>query len=53
MPPLLTFEAGEKYRLMNPRDFYGKPVSSGVVPEGGIVLPMKGEFAAFVLMKQP
>jgi len=53
VPPLLTFEAGEKYRLMNPRDFYGKPVSSGVVPEGGIVLPMKGEFAAFVLMKQP
>ena len=42
---------GDPYRLMNPRDVYGKPVVSGTFRGGSIRVPMQGEFAAFVLLK--
>jgi len=42
---------GEKFRLMNPRDFFGKPAHEGVCEGGKITVPMKGEFAAFVLLR--
>ena len=42
-----------RYRLLDPRDFYGKPAAEGEVKGASISVPMKGEFAAFVLLKQP
>ncbi len=44
---------GDKYRLMDPRDLYGKPVLEGTFTGKPIAVPLKGEFAAFVLMKEP
>jgi hypothetical protein len=41
---------GQKYRLMNPRDFFGRPVVSGTFDGGAIRVPVDGEFAAFVLL---
>jgi hypothetical protein len=43
---------GDAYRLMNPRDFFGKPVSEGTYAGGSISVPMAGEFAPFVLIKK-
>ena len=41
---------GDRFRLMNPRDFYGKPVIAGEY-SGPIDVPVEGEFAAFVLLR--
>jgi hypothetical protein len=46
-------KAGDGYRLMDPRDFYGKPVYSGVADGKPIRVPMSTEFAAYVLLKSP
>jgi RNA polymerase sigma factor (sigma-70 family) len=44
--------AGEPFRLMDPKDIHGKPVFSGKAGAGGrAVIPLKGEFAAFVVFK--
>lgn len=45
-------KAGDGFRLLNPRDFYGSPVLTGRVSGPKIKVPMDGEFAAFVLMKE-
>jgi hypothetical protein len=42
---------GDKYRLMNPKDFYGKPVYEGDCRGGTIQVPMSTEFAAFVVLR--
>ena len=42
---------GDRYRLMDPRKFYGEPVVQGTFDGTPISLPVKGEFAAFVLLK--
>jgi hypothetical protein len=42
---------GDRFRLLNPRDFFGKPVVEGVYDGKAIRVPMDGEFAAFVLLK--
>ena len=42
---------GETFRLMNPRDFYGKPVLNGTCSGATVTVPMTGEFAPFVLLK--
>jgi hypothetical protein len=44
---------GDAYRLMDPRDFYGKPLAEGVYNGRAVSVPVKGEFAAFVLLKRP
>ena len=44
---------GARYRLLNPRDFYGKPVAEGTADGKALRIPMDGEFAAFVLMRGP
>jgi hypothetical protein len=44
-------KVGEKYRLMNPRDFFGSPVQNGTCTSEQILVPVEGEFAAFVLLK--
>jgi hypothetical protein len=49
--PGAFLKAGERYRLLDPRDFYGKPVLSGTADGKPIKVPMTGEFAAFVLLK--
>jgi cephalosporin-C deacetylase-like acetyl esterase len=45
-------KAGEKYRLLDPRDLFGKPVLEGKTDGASVAVPMAGEFAAFVLMKE-
>jgi hypothetical protein len=44
-------KAGDSYRLLDPRHFFGKPVAEGVYHGGPIPAPVAGEFAAFVLVK--
>ena len=44
---------GEKYKLMDPKDFFGKPVYEGVCRRGKLAIPMKDQdFAAFVVLKE-
>jgi len=43
--------SGEAFRLMDPKDFFGKPVFEGKC-EGDVVrVPVKSEFAVFVVVK--
>ena len=42
---------GDKYRLLSPRDFYGKPMAEGTVEGTSIRVPAPGPFAAAVLIK--
>jgi hypothetical protein len=42
---------GDRFRLMNPRDFFGMPLMEGVYDGKKTVVPMTGEFAAFVILK--
>jgi hypothetical protein len=42
---------GTTYRLLNPRDFFGKPVLTGTYDGQPIRVPIGGEFAAFVLLR--
>jgi hypothetical protein len=42
---------GERFRLLDPRDFFGKPVLEGKYDGKPIRVPLKGEFAALVLQK--
>ena len=46
-------KVSDKYRLLSPREFYGKPVISGTFDGKPIRVPIDGEFAAFVLIKEP
>jgi hypothetical protein len=41
---------GQKFRLMNPRDLWGKPVLAGTAKGGTIDVPVKGELAVYVLL---
>jgi parallel beta helix pectate lyase-like protein len=43
---------GEAFRLMDSRDFFGKPVLSGTCSGATISVPMAGEFSALVLLKE-
>jgi len=51
--PKSFLKAGDRYRLMNPREFFGKPVASGTFDGQAIRVPVDGEFAAFVVLKEP
>lgn len=42
---------GDKFRLMNPREMFGRPVVAGTFDGTPIQAPVVGEFAAFVLLK--
>ena len=42
----------ERYRLMIPTNFYGTPYLSGTNNDGKITIPVKAEFAAFILMRE-
>jgi hypothetical protein len=42
---------GDRFRLMDPRDFFGRPVLTGRYNGRSMRVPVTGEFAAFVLLK--
>jgi hypothetical protein len=42
---------GDRLRIINPRDFYGKPVALAVYEGRPISVPVEGEFGAFVVLK--
>jgi hypothetical protein len=48
-----VLKGGDRYRLMDPRAFFGKPVLAGKYDGKPIRVPVAGEFAAFVLLKGP
>jgi hypothetical protein len=45
-------KSGDRFRLMNPRDFYGPPILTGKATGSTIKVPVDGEFAVFVVMKE-
>jgi hypothetical protein len=50
LQPATLLKPGDKYRLIDPREFYGKPVVAGTFEGKPIEVPVAGEFAAFVLL---
>lgn len=44
---------GDRFRLRDPKNFFGKPVLEGTFGGRPIEIPVKGEFAAFVLLRRP
>ncbi len=51
--PLDSFlQSGDRYRLHNPRDFYGKPIQTGRFDGRPVRVPVDGEFASFVLIRE-
>ena len=49
---LSTFlEPGDRFRLMNPRDLFGKAVVEGTFDGKAVEVPVAGEFAAHVLLR--
>jgi hypothetical protein len=49
--PAAALQPGAAFRLMNPRQFYGKPVLAGTYAGQPVEVPVEGEFAAYVLLK--
>lgn len=49
---LFGLKPGDRYKLLDPRDVYGKPVLSGKYIGRPVAAPVKGEFAAFVLVRE-
>jgi hypothetical protein len=50
--PLVGFlEDGDAFRLLDPRNVFGKPVLEGPFTGSSLRVPVPGEFAAFVLLK--
>jgi hypothetical protein len=50
--PGTLLKKGDNYRLMNPRDFFGKPILTGTYDGKAFQVPVSGEFAAFVLLRE-
>ena len=50
--PVADFlKPGDAFRLMDPKDIFGKPAFEGKCEGETISVPVKGEFAAFVMLK--
>lgn len=45
-------KSGQRYRLMDPTDLFGKPVYSDRCGKKTFPVPVKGEFAAYVLLAE-
>jgi hypothetical protein len=43
---------GDSFRILDARDFYGKPLLAGKYSGGAIPVPVAGEFAALVLLRE-
>lgn len=50
--PGAFLKPGDSYRLMDPRHLYGKPVAADTYEGKPLPVPVKGEFAAFVVFKK-
>jgi len=51
--PVAPFlKPGEKFRLLNPEDCFGKPAAEGTCNGAEIAVPVAGEFSAYVLVKE-
>jgi len=46
-------QPGDRYRLMDPRNFFGRPILQGVYDGKPIRVPVDGEFTALVMLKTP
>lgn len=44
-------KSGDSFRLMDPKDFFGKPVLQGKYDGGSFAVPVPGDFAAFVVLR--
>jgi hypothetical protein len=44
-------KTGDSYQLLNPRDVFAKPIVQGAHDGKPVATPVKGEFAAYVLVK--
>jgi hypothetical protein len=45
-------KAGDRYRLMDPKDIYGKPLRQGTCRGDSLTVPLAGECGAFVVFKE-
>jgi hypothetical protein len=52
LPAGSFLEAGDEYRLLDTRGFFGRPVLSGRFDGSPLRVPVEDEFAAFVLVKR-
>jgi hypothetical protein len=50
--PSAFLKKGDTYRLMNPRDFFGKAVLTGTFDGKPVRVPIAGEFTALVMLKK-
>ncbi len=50
--PASVLQAGTSFRLMDPRNFYGKTVLTGTYMGKTIQVPVEGQFAVYVLIKE-
>ncbi len=46
------FQMGDRFRVRDPKDLFGKPVMEGLWRGQGLSVPMNGEFAAFVVTRE-
>jgi hypothetical protein len=44
-------KSGDRIRLLDPLDFYGRPVFEGKCDDGGLAASVSDEFAALVVLK--
>lgn len=44
---------GEGFRLKDPRDFFGKALMEGVYQNSPLAVPVPGEFAVYVVLRDP
>jgi hypothetical protein len=47
-----VLKPGDAFRLLDPKDVYGKPLMEGKVEGTSLQIPVVGEFAAFVMVKR-
>ncbi len=53
LKPASFLKRGDRYRFIDPRDFFGKPVTSGTFDGRSIRLAVEGEFTALVMLRGP
>jgi hypothetical protein len=51
VPSSPFLKKGDSYRLMDPKNLYGKPLFAGKCKSDSLRIPMKDEFAVFVVLK--
>lgn len=52
IPPGGFLKKGDSFRVLNPRDYFGRPIFRGKHEGGALTLPLKDEFAAWVVIKE-